>query len=133
MTKQVSTHLMFNGCAEEAVRFYAGLFAKAALEKVEFYSSCDGGPKGKVKQAVLLIGSQRIVAFDSPVKHEFGMTPSMSLYVECDTGAELEGLSAALAEGGTVLMPLDDNELAVRSAWVSDRFGLSWQLCHEAG
>jgi predicted 3-demethylubiquinone-9 3-methyltransferase (glyoxalase superfamily) len=131
MVKLVSTMLMFNDCAEEAVRFYLDLFKEARLIKLERYGGSDSGPIGKVKQAVFQIGDHRLAAFDSPVKHEFGMTPSISLFVECDDPGEVDRLVAALEEGGTVLMPTDAYDFAVRFAWVNDRFGLSWQLCHE--
>ncbi len=131
MIKQVSTVLMFNGRAEEAARFYAGLFTNAELRKLELYKPTDAGPPGKVKQAVLTLDLHRLIIFDSPVRHEFGMTPSVSLFVECYDARELDRLAAGLGEGGTVLMPADEYEFATRFTWLNDRFGLSWQLCHD--
>ena len=131
MAKQVSTFLMFTGGAEEAIRFYAGLFENARVESVERYGAEDAGPAGKLKQGLLTIGDQRLMAFDSPIKHEFAMTPSISLFVECDSAEEVERLASALGEGGAVLMPFDEYDFAMRFSWVNDRFGLSWQLCYE--
>jgi len=34
----------------------------------------------------------------------------------------------ALADGGETLMPLDDYGSSRRFGWISDRFGVSWQL-----
>ncbi len=131
MVQQVSTFLMFPGCAEEAVRFYEGLFPEARIEGLERFTPTDSGPAGKVKQAVLVLGGHRLIAFDSPVKHEFGMTPAISLFVECENAEELDRIATALGEGGTVLMPADSYDFAVRFTWLNDRFGLSWQLCFE--
>ncbi|MNY59438.1 3-demethylubiquinone-9 3-methyltransferase [compost metagenome] len=49
------------------------------------------------------------------------------------TEAELERIFARLAEGGEVLMPIDDYGFSARFGWLNDRFGLSWQLNVPAG
>ena len=131
MIRQVSTFLMFAGQAEEALRFYAGLFPGAEAGPIERFRAGDAGPEGKVKAAHLVIDGQRLMFFDSPVRHEFGMTPSISLFVECDDTDELDRIAAALGKGGQVLMPLDGYDFATRFTWINDRFGLSWQLCFE--
>jgi len=40
----------------------------------------------------------------------------------------LERIFAVLAEGGRTYMPLGDYGFSPRFGWVSDRFGVSWQL-----
>ena len=52
----------------------------------------------------------------------------MSLFVDCQSDAEIERLAAALGEGGTVLMELADYGFSRRFTWLNDRFGVSWQL-----
>ena len=52
----------------------------------------------------------------------------MSLYVTCDTSSEIDELFAKLSEGGQALMPLDAYPFSKKFGWVSDRFGVSWQL-----
>jgi uncharacterized glyoxalase superfamily protein PhnB len=42
--------------------------------------------------------------------------------------AELEAAFAALADGGQVFMPLDNYGFSTRFGWLSDRYGVSWQL-----
>ncbi len=52
----------------------------------------------------------------------------MSIFVDCESPAELERVFAALSDGGEVLMPLDDYGFSQRFGWTNDRFGVSWQL-----
>ena len=68
------------------------------------------------------------MCIDSPAKHAFTFTPSHSFFVECESDAEIERLAAALGAEGKVLMPLDNYGFSRRFSWVSDRFGVSWQL-----
>jgi predicted 3-demethylubiquinone-9 3-methyltransferase (glyoxalase superfamily) len=65
---------------------------------------------------------------DSPVKHAFTFTPSMSLFVACNSESELRRLADALLEDGEVLMPLDNYGISKLFVWLNDRFGVSWQL-----
>jgi len=62
------------------------------------------------------------------VKHELTFTPSISLFVDCDSEPELEGVFSRLSAGGVVLMPIDNYWFSTKFGWVKDRFGLSWQL-----
>jgi len=62
------------------------------------------------------------------IKHEFTFTPSMSLFVACETEAEIEDLFEKLSQGGKVLMPLESYPFSPKFGWVNDRFGVSWQL-----
>jgi predicted 3-demethylubiquinone-9 3-methyltransferase (glyoxalase superfamily) len=69
-----------------------------------------------------------VLASDSPVKHAFDFTPSLSFFVDCTSDEEQRRLFAELSDGGAVMMPLDDYGFSKRFAWVADRFGVSWQL-----
>ena len=126
MPRRVSTFLMFEGQAEEAIRFYAGLL-DGSLEGVEHHPP--GSPvEGKLSAAVLTIAGHRIMAFDSPVHHQFSFTPAISLLVDFETAEELDRAAKALGEGGSVMMELQAYDFARRFTWLEDRFGVSWQL-----
>ena len=68
------------------------------------------------------------MCIDSPIAHAFTFTPTFSLFVDCDSEAELHRIHDALVVGGATLMPLGDYGFSRRFAWISDRFGVSWQL-----
>ena len=128
MAHAVTPFLMFEGVAEEAMNFYVSLFGGSEIRRVERNGPGEPGPEGTLKTATFTLGGQEFTCFNSPTKHDFSFTPSISLFVECESPAELEESFGRLADGGKVLMPLDDYGFSRRFGWVNDRFGVSWQL-----
>jgi predicted 3-demethylubiquinone-9 3-methyltransferase (glyoxalase superfamily) len=128
MKARLTSLLMFAGEAEAAMRFYASLLPEAAVERIEHYHEGDPGKPGTVKQAVLRIGGQRLICIDSPIEQPFTFTPAISLVLVTDDESELDHLYARLAEGGQVLVPLGAYPFNPRFGWVTDRYGVSWQL-----
>ena len=126
--QKITTFLMFEGNAEEAMTFYRSLFADAEVVSISRYGADGPGAEGSVQQATFTLAGQPFMCIDSPVKHGFTFTPAISLFVQCTDEAELDRLYAALAERGAELMPLGDYGFSARFGWVNDRFGVSWQL-----
>ncbi|MCX5195555.1 VOC family protein [Streptomyces sp. NBC_00249] len=128
MPQKITTFLMFEGRAEEAMSFYTSLFEDAEVVDISRYDADGPGEAGTVQKATFSLAGQRFMCIDSYVKHAFTFTPAVSLFVECDTAAELDRLYGALAEGGAELMPVGSYGFSARFGWVNDRFGVSWQL-----
>ena len=128
MARNVRTHLMFDGNAEEAMTLYVSLFGDSEIRTIERYGPGGPGPEGTVKVATFSLAGREFVCIDSPVKHDFTMTPAVSVFVDCESEEELERTFGRLADGGTVYMPLADYGFSKKFGWVGDRFGLSWQL-----
>ncbi|MFG2994724.1 VOC family protein [Streptomyces sp. NPDC048257] len=130
--QKITTFLMFEGRAEEAMTFYLSLFDDPEVLGISRYGADETGPgageEGTVRHAAFSLAGQTFMCIDSSVKHQFGFTPAMSLYVQCDSEAEIERLYAALADQGKELMPLGSYGFSARFGWVDDRFGVSWQL-----
>ena len=124
----VRTFLMFEGDAQAAMSLYASVFPGFRIERVERYGPGEQGAVGTVERADVDLSGHRLVVTDSPIKHEFTFTPSVSLFVDFASAGALDAAFAKLAEGGTVLMPLDDYGFSRRFGWCNDRFGVSWQL-----
>jgi predicted 3-demethylubiquinone-9 3-methyltransferase (glyoxalase superfamily) len=118
-----------NGRCLEALRYYEQIFKGAfTIDELDTYDDSAAGPTGQVQLAVCTLLGQRLSCMDSPIQHDFDMTPAISLFVECSDEDELERLFAALAEKGATFMPLDDYGFSQRYGWVQDRFGVPWQL-----
>lgn len=128
MTRAVATHLMFEGAAEKAMKLYVSLFSGSEIRHVERYGPGEQGAEGTIKRADFTLGGHHLICIDSPVKHAFTFTPSMSIFVDCENEAELNEAFKQLSEGGKVMMPLDNYGFSKKFGWVSDRFGVSWQL-----
>ena len=126
MATNIRTHLTFDGTAEAAMNFYVDLFPRSEVIKVFHYD--EGESKGKIQQAFFTLGGREFICIDSPIKHDWGFTPAISIFVDCESEEELERLYSALAADGKILMPLDNWGFSQRFGWVSDRFGVSWQL-----
>ncbi|MGZ8376967.1 MAG: VOC family protein [Gemmatirosa sp.] len=128
MARTISTFLMFEGAASEAIDLYVSLFRDSRVVRLERYAEGEPGRAGTVKRSHLVLAGHDVMCFDSPSPHAFGFTPAISLFVECESAEELDGAFARLLEGGQALMPLGDYGFSARFGWVTDRFGVSWQL-----
>ncbi len=118
----VSTHLMFqDGSAREAVERYVELIPGSAITAVT-------GSDGPGQTIWFSLGNRPFIAFNSPIGHDFGFTPSMSIFVTCDTPEEVDELFASLSTDGSVLMPIGDYGFSPHFGWCTDRHGVSWQI-----
>ncbi|OXM85163.1 VOC family protein [Paenibacillus rigui] len=122
------TFLMFEGQAEAAMNLYTSLFDNSEIISIQRYGPGEAGEEGSVLQAVFSLHGQQFMCIDSHIKHGFTFTPAMSIYVTCDSEAELDRVYAGLSEGGSVLMPLGSYPFSERFGWVQDPYGVSWQL-----
>ena len=129
MTVTVRPFLMFqDGKAEEAMTFYTSILPDGRIDAVERYGEGQPGKVGTIKVATFSIGDQRVMCIDSPVTHAFAFTPSFSFFVTCRSEEDLRRFAAALGEGGGVLMPLGSYGFSRLFTWITDRYGVSWQI-----
>jgi predicted 3-demethylubiquinone-9 3-methyltransferase (glyoxalase superfamily) len=124
----VRPFLMFQGNAEYALDFYCSVFPDADVSDEERWAEGEEGATGAFKRAILTLAGQSMMCFDSPTKHAFGFTPSISLFLECDAEEDVLRYAALLAEGGAELMPAGHYGFSRLFAWVNDKYGLSWQI-----
>ena len=122
--------LWFDDQAEEAARFYIETFRDGRILATSHYPESSDNPSGKPRGSVLTvefeIAGQRFTALNGGP--HFTINPSISFFANLDTPAAVDRLFGALAEGGDVIMPLDEYPWSPRYGWVEDRFGVSWQV-----
>jgi predicted 3-demethylubiquinone-9 3-methyltransferase (glyoxalase superfamily) len=113
--------LMFAGAqhgrAEEALRAYAAIFPDSRVGTLERYGAGEG-PEDTIKHGRVTLAGQELIAMDSHMEHGFTFNEGLSLQVYCVDQAELDRYWVALAAGGA----------EGPCGWLTDRFGVSWQV-----
>lgn len=117
-----------NGDAENAMNFYLSLFDDSKLIELKRWEKESPGKEGTIMQATFSLNDHLFMCSDSPIKHEWGFTPAVSNYVECNNEQELKELFSKLSDKGQVLMPLNNYGFSKKFGFVVDQFGVSWQL-----
>ena len=125
---QVTTFLMFEGAAEEAMNLYVSLLPASKVLSIERYAKGEANKEGSVKRALFELNGTRYQCIDSPIRHEFTFTPAMSIFIDFDDRASVERVYETLSAGGQVLMPGGTYGFSQWFAWIQDRYGVSWQL-----
>ena len=126
--QKITTFLMFEGKAEEAMNFYTSLFDQSEIVNISRYDENGPGKEGTVIHATFTLNGQEFMCIDSYVNHNFTFTPALSLYVTCETEEEIETVFHKLAQDGAILMPLGAYPFSKKFGWLNDKYGVSWQL-----
>ena len=135
---QTNPYLFFKGDCEEAFRFYERVLGGriVAMMTHEGTPTAEHTPaewRGKIIHARMIVGDQVLMASDAPPGHQEDMK-GFSINVGVDDPSEAERIFHALAEGGTVRMPIQETFWAVRFGMLVDRFGTPWMVnCEKAG
>lgn len=112
--------LWFQKDAEPAARFYAAAFADGKVLEELRWGEGGPAPKGSLMSAKLRLAGQEVQVLNGA---NTKFNESMSLAVECDTQAEIDSLWQKLtADGGK----------PGQCGWLTDRFGVSWQVVPRA-
>ena len=108
--------LWFDNEAEEAAKYYTGIFKNSKIVDMARYGEAGPGPKGTVMAATFQLDGQQFVALNGGP--QFTFSPAISFVVRCETQPEIDELWEKLSAGG------EKN----RCGWLRDKFGLSWQI-----
>jgi predicted 3-demethylubiquinone-9 3-methyltransferase (glyoxalase superfamily) len=108
--------------------FYVSLFPGSEVTELVRYRAGQPGAEGTLLKGAFTLGGASVLCTHSAVRHEFGFTPAISLFANCESEDEIARLAGPLSEGGTTFMPLGNYGFSRKFARVSDRFGVPWQL-----
>ncbi|MGF1428061.1 VOC family protein [Kitasatospora sp. LaBMicrA B282] len=111
-----TTCLWFDGQAEEAEEFYLSVFKGGRLGRVGRYTEAGPGPAGSVMAVEFEVNGQRFVGLNGGPQYTF--SPAISFQIECADQAEVDYYWDRLTDGGQ----------PVQCGWVTDRYGVSWQV-----
>ena len=108
--------LWFDTEGEAAAQFYTSLVPNSRIVDVTRYGSAVPDKEGQVLTVSFELNGQPYLALNGGPQYEFN--PAVSFQLFCDTQAEVDRYWDALTDGGQ----------EVACGWVTDRFGLSWQV-----
>jgi len=119
---RIAPCLWFDHQAEEAARFYTGIFKDSRIVSISRYGAAGheihGRPAGSVMTVAFELQAQPFMALNGGPQFKFN--EAISLQIHCETQEELDYYWSRLTAGGDLT--------AQQCGWLKDRYGVSWQV-----
>ncbi|MCW2777577.1 MAG: hypothetical protein JWN17_1302 [Frankiales bacterium] len=129
MSTALNPYLTFPGNAKEAMETYARVFGGELSLSTFGQFGAEGMPADGVMHASLPTPAGTLMASDAaPGQGEFVRGNGVTLSLSGDDETALRGWFEALAEGGTVTMPLEKQVWGDVYGQLTDRFGVAWMV-----
>jgi len=113
---KITPFLTFNDQAEEAVNLYVSLFKNSKILSINRFGEGAPMPAGTVMTVSFVLDGQEFTALNGGP--HFTFTDGFSLYVSCETQAEVDELWEKISAGGE----------KGQCGWLKDKYGVSWQI-----
>jgi predicted 3-demethylubiquinone-9 3-methyltransferase (glyoxalase superfamily) len=121
-TQRISPCLWFDTQAEEAARFYTGIFKNSRIRTITRYGTAGFDvhrrPAGSVMTVSFELDGQVFTALNGGP--DFKFNEAVSFEVKCATQEEIDYYWEKLGAGG--------DPKAQQCGWLKDRYGVSWQV-----
>ena len=119
--QSIKPSIWFQGRAEEAMNYYVGTFKNSKITHIERYTGDRGIPgegelKGKVLTGTFELDGFELTCLDGGP--QFNLTGGISFVVEFEAQDELDHVWDRLVDGGN----------PQQCGWVTDKFGVTWQI-----
>lgn len=113
---KIVPNLWFDGQAEEAAAFYVDVFRAGRIVNVTHYPEGTPGEAGTVMTVEWELDGQRFVGINGGP--QFTFDEAVSFEIDCADQAEIDYYWERLTDGGR----------ESQCGWLTDRYGLSWQV-----
>ncbi|MDW5598376.1 VOC family protein [Conexibacter stalactiti] len=113
---KITPNLWFDKQAEEAAAFYIDVFRSGRIVNVTHYPEGTPGEAGTVMTVEWELDGQRFVGINGGP--QFTFDEAVSFEIDCADQAEIDYYWERLTDGGR----------AGQCGWLTDRYGLSWQV-----
>jgi PhnB protein len=129
----ITPYLSFDGSCAEALAFYAKAFDGKVLFQQTFGESNMGGPSGewndKIMHATFEAGSLTLMASDV-MKPDFKVTSGTNTQLSLNFKHEedIDRVFAALSDGASITMPLQDTFWGAKFGMLVDKFQINWMF-----
>ncbi len=130
--QRIKPFLTFNGNAEEAMKFYADNLPDTNMVRIERYGKdqpfANKSEENKILYGALSLMGTEICFLDMDAAHpapKFNW--ATSIYIDCRDETEFDAVFNALSQDGIVLMGPEAVAHLRKCAWVTDKFGVTWQ------
>jgi len=110
------TCLWFDTEGEAAAAFYTSIFKNSSMGRVARYTEAMPDRAGSAITVEFELNGQKFLALNGGPQYKF--TPAISLMIPCQDQAEVDYYWSRLSDGGQ----------EVACGWVTDRYGVSWQV-----
>ena len=129
---RLAPFLSFTGKAEEAMQFYTANLPGAVITKLVKYGKNHpfAGAEGEnlVMYGALSFMGQEIMFLDMDTAHPApDFSWAMSIYIDCQDESVFDAVFSGLSQGGVVMMGTEPVAHFRKCAWVTDKFGVTWQ------
>jgi predicted 3-demethylubiquinone-9 3-methyltransferase (glyoxalase superfamily) len=114
--QKITPFLWFNQDALKAAKFYTSIFRRSRITQVTRYGKSGPGPVGSVMTVRFEMEGQEFTALNGGPAYKF--THAVSFVVSCRDQREIDTAWRRLSRGGKV----------IQCGWLTDRFGMSWQV-----
>ena len=112
----ITPSLWFDNDLEDAMAFYTSVFPNSSIEFINRYTDAGPGAAGEVVSAGFVLDGARFIGINGgPV---FSFNEAVSFTIECRDQDEVDYYWNALVDGGQ----------ESQCGWLTDRFGVSWQV-----
>lgn len=129
---QLNPYLFFNGQCETAFKFYEQCLGGKITAMMTYGESpmaeqTSPEQRSKIMHTQLTVGDQELMGSDAPPEM-FEEPKGFYVSLQFNDPAEAERIFHALAENGTVRMPIQQTFWAARFGMLVDQFGIPWMI-----